>query len=159
MLLTFGAVFSIGGNLSSTFLSAPRMTFALARDGSLPAWFARVHPSHHTPHASLWFYGVFCLLLALTGSFVWLAVMSTLARLLTYMMCIAALPRLEKSSEPMEGRFRLPGGLLIPVIAMLLCLWLVSYASLVSWLTTLGFMLLGSLLYASVRFRGKMTQD
>ncbi|MBT8071188.1 MAG: amino acid permease [Gammaproteobacteria bacterium] len=155
VLLTLGAVFSIGGNLSSTFLSAPRMTFALARDGSLPGWFARVHDSHHTPHVSLWFYGAFCLLLALTGSFVWLAVMSTLARLLTYMICIAALPRLEKSCEPMEGRFRLPGGLLIPAIAMLLCLWLVSYASLAAWLTTLGFVLLGSLLYASVRWRRK----
>ena len=42
-ILTLGAVFSIGGNLQSTFLSAPRMTYALALEGSLPSWFARVH--------------------------------------------------------------------------------------------------------------------
>ncbi len=35
-LLTFGAVFSIGGNCSASMLSAPRMTFALAKMGSLP---------------------------------------------------------------------------------------------------------------------------
>jgi len=151
VLLTLGAVFSIGGNLSSTFLSAPRMTFALARDGSLPRWFALIHDKYHTPHGSLWFYGGLCLVLALTGSFVWLAVMSTLARLLTYIVCIAALPRLEKSTEPIEGQFRLPGGLLIPGIAMLLCLWLISYASLEAWLTTLGFMLLGTFLFALSR--------
>lgn len=150
-LLTLGAVFSIGGNLQSTFMSAPRMTYALAREGSLPSWFARVHRSHQTPHASLWVYGVICLVLALTGSFIWLAVMSTLARLLVYMICIAALPRLEKIAEPVDGQFRLPGGLLIPAIAMLLCLWLITYASAQAWLTALVFMALGTLLYVVSR--------
>ena len=78
--------------------------------------------------------------LALSGSFVWLAVMSTLTRLLTYIVCIAALPRLEKTTEPVENQFTLPGGLLIPAIALLLCLWLISFASLAAWLTTLGLM-------------------
>lgn len=147
VLLTLGAVFSIGGNLQSAFLSAPRMTYALALDGSLPSWFARVHDRYHTPHVSLWVYGGLCLLLALTGSFVWLAVMSTLVRLLTYIVCIGALPRLEKTIGPVEGQFTLPGGLLIPGIALLLCLWLISFASIEAWLTTFVFMLLGSVLY------------
>ena len=150
-LLTFGAVFSIGGNLQSTYLSAPRITFALAHSGSLPAWLARVHPGYQTPHVSLWVYGVLCLALAVSGSFVKLAVMSTLARLLTYIICIAALPRLEKSTESIEDQFKLPGGLLIPGIAMLLCLWLISYASIQAWLTCLAFMALGSVLYGLSR--------
>ena len=146
-LLTLGAVFSIGGNLQSTFLSAPRMTYALALDGSLPSWFAKVQRRYQTPYISLWIYGVFCLVLALSGSFIWLAVMSTLARLLTYIVCIAALPRLEKTIEPVENQFRLPGGLLIPAIAMILCLWLITYASAQAWLTCLAFMGLGTVLY------------
>ena len=150
-LLTLGAVFSIGGNLQSTFMSAPRMTYALARDGSLPSWFARVHDRYQTPHISLWIYGVFCLALALSGSFIWLAVMSTLARLLTYIVCIAALPRLERTIEPVENPFNLPGGLLIPAIAMVLCLWLISYASAQAWMTCLLFMGLGTILYALSR--------
>jgi len=157
-LLTLGAVFSIGGNLQSTFLSAPRMTYALAQDGRLPSWFASVHQKFQTPHISLWFYGVFCLALALTGSFVWLAVMSTLARLLTYIVCIAALPRLEKTIEPIPGQFTLPGGFLIPVIAMLLSLWLITYASAEAWLTTLVFMGFGTVLYIlSRRFTNRPT--
>ncbi len=155
-LLTLGAVFSISGNLQSTFMSAPRMTYALARDGSLPSWFSNVHNKYQTPHISLWVYGVFCLALALSGSFIWLAVMSTLARLLTYIVCIAALPRLEKTTEPVEDQFKLPGGLLIPAIAMVLCLWLITYASTAAWLTTLVFMGLGTVLYVlSRRLPGK----
>ena len=155
-LLTLGAVFSISGNLQSTFKSAPRMTYALARDGSLPSWFSNVHDKYQTPHISLWVYGILCLALALSGSFIWLAVMSTLARLLTYIVCIAALPRLEKTTEPVEDQFKLPGGLMIPAIAMFLCLWLITYASTAAWLTTLVFMGLGTVLYVlSRRLPGK----
>jgi len=154
-LLTFGAVFSISGNLQSTYLSAPRITFALARSGNLPAWLARVHHRYQTPHVSLWVYGVLCLTLAVSGSFVKLAVMSTLARLLTYIICIAALPRLEKSTEKIEDQFKLPGGFLIPVVALVLCCWLITYASVEAWMTTLAFMALGAVLYALSRHFSK----
>jgi amino acid transporter len=146
-IMTLGAVFSIGGNLHSSMLSAPRMSFALARDGSMPAWFAKVHPRFHTPHTSIWFYGIFGLALALTGSFIWLAIISTLVRLLTYMVCIAALPRIMRSAESHADLFRLPGGMLIPALALLLCLWLTAQASLDAWLMTGAFFALGSVLY------------
>ena len=125
------------------------MTYALARDGALPAWFSHVSPRFHTPSNSVLFYGAISLVLALSGTFIWLAVMSTLVRLLAYGMCIASLPRLEKVVGEHEGQFRLPGGWLIPVTALLLCLWLVTQASVTAWLTVLAFIALGSALYAS----------
>ena len=146
-LLTLGAILSIGGNCSAAMLSAPRMTYALARMGSLPQWFGSVHPRFHTPVNSIVFYAIVALGLALSGSFVWLAVVSTLARLLSYILSVAALPVLERTMEPRADQFRLPGGYLIPVVALVLCLWLITYASLTAWLTTVGFFLLGTGLY------------
>lgn len=146
-LLTLGAVFSISGNLSASLLSAPRMTYALARDGTLPGWLATIHPRYRTPYISIWLYGCLCLAMALSGSFIWLAVMSTLVRLLTYMVCIAALPKMRKTVDSFEGQFSLPGGMLIPVFAFGLCLWLVSKASMDAWLTLLGFVVAGSVIY------------
>jgi len=146
-LLTFGAVFSIGGNCSASMLSAPRMTYALAKMGSLPAWFGAIHPRTRTPLNSIVFYAGLGLVLALSGSFVWLAVISTLARLLSYILGVAALPVLEKRIEKTEGQFRLRGGYLVPAIALLLCLWLITFASLTAWLTTAAFFALGSVLY------------
>jgi APA family basic amino acid/polyamine antiporter len=146
-ILILGAVFSIGGNLSASLLSAPRMTFALARDGSLPKWFATVHPVYRTPHHSIWFYGLLCLAMAISGSFIWLAVISTLVRLLTYIICIAALPRLEKTTEPYEGQFTIPGGHIIPAIAFGLSIWLMTKANPDAWGTLLVFIGAGSVLY------------
>jgi len=147
ILLTLGAVFSIGGNCHSSMLSAPRMTYAMAYMGTMPAWFGKVNQRFRTPVNSIVFYAVVGLALALSGSFIWLAVVSTLARLLCYILSVAALPVLEKTLQPSEHEFRLPGGRLIPGIALLLCVWLSTFASMTQWATTIGFFVMGSVLF------------
>ncbi len=97
LLLTAAALFSLTGNVMGGLTATPRATFALARDGMLPAWFGRVSERWGTPANSVLFMGGLVALLVLTGSFVWLAVVSTLARMIIYAACIAALP-------PTQGR-------------------------------------------------------
>jgi len=152
-VLTLGATFSIGGNLMAAVVSAPRMTWALSRDGLLPVWLGKVHPRHQTPHTSIWFFGAVSLALALTGSFVWLAIMSTLIRLLTYMVCIAALPALTRRATEPELAFNLPGGMLIPAIAFGLCIWLMLEAPATAWITLGGFILAGSAIFLFMQRR------
>ncbi len=152
--LVLGAVFSITGNLSAMMLSAPRIFYAMAHDDrTLPAWFGAIHPRFHTPAHSIIFLGLFALMLALSGSFVWLAAMSTVVRLMVYAGCILALPRLQKTIEQVEGQFRLPGGFAIPAIALVLSLWLMTHASVESWLMTGTFAVLGGVFYVVTRRR------
>lgn len=152
-MLTLGAAFSIGGNVMASVVSSPRMTWALAQDGLLPAWLGKIHPRHQTPHTSLWFYGALTIVLALTGSFVWLAIMSTLIRLLTYMISIMALPALSRNAREPELAFGLPGGMLIPAIAFALCVWLILEAPASAWLTLGGFFLAGTVIYLYMKRR------
>ena len=158
-MLSLGAAFSVGGNLMTAVLTAPRMTWALARDGSLPAWLGAVHPQHQTPHLSIWFYGALSLALALSGTFVWLAVMSTLVRLVSYMISIAALPRLEQQAEAPADLFYLPGGRLIPALAMLLSLWLILQAPVSNWITFGAFAIAGTGVYFWCRRRARATGE
>jgi amino acid transporter len=153
-ILTLGAVFSIGGNITSSMLSAPRMVYAMGQLGSLPAWFGNIHPRFHTPANAILFYAVFSIALALSGGFVWLAVISTIVRLLVYVLCITTLPILHRKLAEYEGQFSLWGGMTIPVLALLLSLWLMSHASVNSWLVTAAFAAGGSLLYWITR-RGR----
>lgn len=150
-IMTLAAFLSIAGNISSIMVTAPRMTYAMARDKTLPAWFGKVHQSHQTPATSIIFLGVVGLGLALTGTFVWLAIMSSLARLIGYGVCIAALPKLKKEFAAGATAFHLPGGLVIPAIALLLCVWLAAQADARSWGMTAAFMLAGTALYLGTR--------
>lgn len=150
-VLTLGAVFSITGNLTSSMLSAPRMLYAMGQLGSLPGWFGRVHPRFHTPSNAILFYAAFSIILALSGGFVFLAVISTIVRLMVYVMCIATLPVLHRKLGEYEGQFRLRGGMAVPALALLVSVWLMTHASLQSWLTTGAFMILGGILYLVTR--------
>jgi amino acid transporter len=87
------------------------------------------------------------LILALSGTFVWLAVVSTVVRLLTYMLSVAALPLLERKLETGTQQFQLRGGYMVPVLAFSLCLWLVTFAVVSAWLYTAVFFLLGTVFY------------
>lgn len=150
-VLTLGAVFSISGNLTASMLSAPRMLYAMAHIGSMPAWFGAVHPRFHTPANAILVYAAFSIALALSEGFVWLAAMSTVVRLLVYVASIATLPALHRKIGEQEGQFRLPGGLAIPALACLVSLWLMSHAPLESWLVTAVFMGVGAVVYAFAR--------
>jgi APA family basic amino acid/polyamine antiporter len=152
-VMAAGAVFSISGNVSSMMLSGPRMVYAMGRNQLLPGWFAAVHPDFGTPANAIVFMGALGLALALSGTFIWLAAMSTVVRLLVYAACIVALPRLQRRCGHADDIFALPGGNLIPFIALLLCCWLVSHAATRSWLITAIFAATGTLLYGLTRRR------
>ncbi len=159
VVITLAAVFSIGGNLSGTMLAGPRLTFALAEQRLLPDWFSEVNPRYSSPANSVVFLGGLALILALSGSFVLLAVATSLTRLIAYSVCIAALPVVKQKAavEAEAGEFRLPGGYTIPVLAFLLCLWVISHSPLDSWLITGGLLIVGLIPYFLTQRRMKST--
>jgi amino acid transporter len=148
VLLTATVIFSLLGNISGGMTGSTRITYALGRDGLAPAWFGRVHARFATPANSILFMGALIAALALSGSFVWLAVVSTLARMFVYALAIAALPKLE------GGR---PFVLSLVIAGIAVCAWAAAQSSAVSWLTLLALAASGMPLFAFSR-RGKPAQ-
>ena len=134
VMLGLGVVFSTSGSSLTSLLTAPRVTFALARDGSLPAWFGRVNAGSGAPVNSIVFCGILSFALALSQHYLWLVTMSTLVRMLTYALCIAAVPIIERTIPSQKHQFRLPGGLTIPIIGFALTIWLISHSTADIWM-------------------------
>ena len=134
--ITLAAVFSIGGNLASSMIAAPRLIFSLAENRMLPQWFGHVHTKYATPDRCILIMGGMALVLALTGSFVKLAIASSLARLLGYIICIASLPAVRRnaSDEVRKKAYRLKGGYTIPLLGLLICIWLLMQSKAESWI-------------------------
>lgn len=128
-LLTAGATVSILGTNSNTILAAPRYLFALSRDGFGPSSLGRVHPRFRTPANAIVVHALVALPLALSGSFVGLAALSVVVRLVTYMGTAAAVPALRRKLPATAETVRLPGGPTIPAAALVLCAGLAASAT------------------------------
>jgi amino acid transporter len=129
-LISAGAMISIAGNLNVLVLSGSRVTFAIAEQKQLPAILARVHPRFFTPHVSIIMTAAIMLALTLKSSFVAALTVSAIARLVTYAVTCAALPVLRRKPDAPAARFRLRGGWVIAIAALILSAWLLLNSTL-----------------------------
>ncbi|HKT09078.1 MAG TPA: amino acid permease [Gemmatimonadaceae bacterium] len=145
-LLLVGASVSMFGWLTGSLLAAPRGVFALARDGFLPRRVAAVHPRYRTPHVAIAAYAALAVVLALSGTFQQLAILSNIAALGLYFLCAVSVLRLRVLGvRTEEAPFVIPGGPTVPLLTCLMVAWVVSQ--------TIGrreFVSLGILLVAAI---------
>lgn len=125
-IISAGAVISILGNLHTTSLVAPRLPFAMAERGELPAFLGGVHPTFRTPHRAILVTAILLLVIAVSGTFVYAATVSVIARLLTYGVTCAALPAFRRRKDLPEALFRLPAGNWIVAVALGISGWLLA---------------------------------
>ncbi|HEY5852397.1 MAG TPA: APC family permease [Lysobacter sp.] len=147
LLMTIGASISILGTSSNTVMMAPRYLLALASDGYGPRSLAAIHPRLHTPARAVVVIGVISLALALSGSFVQLALLSVVSRLCTYIGTACSVLVLSRRHGHHEGALQLPGGPLIPLAAIVLSLGLLASASMSNLLAAAVALLAGAVVY------------
>ena len=152
LVLTVGAAVSILGTNSNTVMLGPRYLHAMAMDGYGPAALAKIHPRYRTPALAIITVGVLSLLLALSGSFVQLALLSVVARLCTYIGTSVSVLVLRRRHGDRDQALHLPGGPLIPIAATLLSIGLLASASIENLVAGAVALLLGAVIY---RFRRK----
>ncbi len=151
LLLTVGAAISILGTNSNTIMLGPRYQQALASDGYGPRELAGIHPGLLTHVVAIGTFGVLALLLALSGSFVQLALLSIIARLCVYIGTALSVMVLRRIHGQREGALQLPGGNLIPVLAVLLAIGLLASASVQNLAAGAVALLIGAIAF---RFQG-----
>ena len=154
-LMLVGAAVSMFGLLSSELLGNPRVLFAFARDGMLPAALGRVHEASRVPHVAILVNAAIVLLLALSGSFAELAVLSTLATAPLYMLGCAAALRLARrgitqGAAPLDFRW-LGTAAAVGIASMLLLVALAERAEIVGLLSVIGASALAYVLWVRLR--------
>jgi amino acid transporter len=123
-LLIACAVVAIFGSFNSIILLFPRVMFAGAKDGYLPAFLSKVHPKYATPHWAIIAFSAVAFFVAISGGFKQLVVIATMSILLLYMGVIFALIKFRsKKYDGQPASFRVPGGLVIPITAILFLAW------------------------------------
>jgi len=132
LLVGIGSVVSMTGNNAGQVLSGSRMLYALAEHGELPALFGRIHPRFRTPANAVVFTSAVALALAISGSWEKIAIVSALARLVTYTGACAATLQLRRAGfqdRVKPATFTAPLGPVVPIIAILVSMAVVAGAS------------------------------
>src|ERR1044072_3885673 len=134
VLVTVGALLSMMGTNSGTVLEGSRMLYALSIGRPAYRWLSRVHEQFRTPLFAIAVHVAIAIVMALAGSFAKLALLSTVARMTTYLVTCAAVPRLQKRDD---GSFRIPLalailGIVISVLLFVTLHWVNLVAALVA---------------------------
>ncbi len=123
--LTIGALLSISGSDEAGILSSARIPYAMAGDGLLPKFFAKVHPKYGTPYVALIIQNTITLIAAIFGTISQLIILSVFTILFCYLItCISVFPLRNKYS----GGFRLPW--IIPILGILISLYMMTQCAL-----------------------------
>lgn len=155
-IVTAGTLISIGGiNVASSFL-APRSGVAMADDGLIPKVVSKRNKKD-APYVAIIVTVVFAVVLSWTGSFEKLAAISVVSRFAQYLpTCLAVLVFRSKRPD-MARTFRVPLGPVIPVLAVVVSIWLLTQSSLEKVFWGLGGLVVGAVLYYIMNRNGKQT--
>jgi L-asparagine transporter-like permease len=93
------------------------------------------------------------LLFAASGGFKQLAIISGAATLIIYLGVVLASFKL-RGSDPGKGEksFRIPGGIVVPILATCTIVWLLSHLSKAEFTSLVVFILLFSGIYIAIKF-------
>jgi APA family basic amino acid/polyamine antiporter len=157
-LLIATTLLSVSGFLSADMLCSPRNLAALAERRQLPGTLAAVHARFKTPAIAIGAYAGLCALVASSGTFRQLVVVSTAGTLVVYLMCCLGLLRLRARDVAMAGiPFRAPGGSVVPLAAAALIIWLLSTLAVMEVVATTVLVVVSATVYA-LQERGRRSR-
>jgi amino acid transporter len=158
-VITAGALISIIGNLTVLTLAASRLLFAMGERGELPPAFAATHPRFRTPHISIVVTALILLVATLSGTFIYAATISVIARLLAYGATCASVIAFRMRKDAPAALIRMPGATGVAVVALLLIGWLLSNVTARQARDSAIAAALGLVIYFSHRFTSRASQQ
>lgn len=148
IILLFAAAISGLVALNGDILASPRLLFAGAKDGLFPKFLGKVHPRFGTPYWAVVIYALLIFIFSVSGGFKQLAVLASGALLIIYLGVVLALIKFRmKKNDDAEKSFKVPGGLIIPCIAIAAIIYVLSNLSLQEILSLLIFIAVLCVIY------------
>jgi amino acid transporter len=133
--ILIGSTISMFGYVSGMTLGVPRMLYAFGRDGFLPRSFASVNERFRTPHVAIVVQALITIALALSGQFERLAIIANASILIVYAACALAVFQLRRKNSRLDSPpFVAPLGPVIPGLAFLAIVWLMTSVTRSEWL-------------------------
>ena len=147
LVVKLGAILGLSSTIIVQMMAQPRIFFAMSRDGLLPAWASRIHPTYRTPHVTTLITGGIVILASGFTSIGVLGELVSIGTLFAFVIVSVGVIVLRKTRPDLERPFRTPFVPVLPIASALVSLALMLALPRPTWERLFFWMALGLVIY------------
>jgi APA family basic amino acid/polyamine antiporter len=155
-LVEIGAIAGLTSVVTVMMMAQPRIFYAMAQDGLLPAWAKTLHPRWRTPHVSTMVTGVGVSVAAGLTPVSVLGELVSIGTLFAFIIVSLGVLTLRYTSPDLPRPFRVPFVPVMPILAILVCFALMASLPRETWERLIIWMALGMVFYAVYGYRNSL---
>jgi APA family basic amino acid/polyamine antiporter len=152
-VIAVGAIIGILTVMFTFMLGVTRVWFAMSRDGLLPTWFAKTHPTRHVPIRVTWIVGVASAAIAGFLPIGEAAELTNIGILLAFVVVCVAVIVLRYRQPDLPRTFRTPWMPFVPAVGVVFSIWLITFLQWQTWARFAVWFALGLVIYFAYSYR------
>ncbi|MFF8673805.1 amino acid permease [Streptomyces sp. NPDC015242] len=152
-VIAVGAIIGILTVMFTFMLGVTRVWFSMSRDGLLPTWFAKTHPTRHVPTRVTWIVGVASAVIAGFLPIGEAAELTNIGILLAFVVVCAAVIVLRYRRPDLPRSFRTPWMPVVPAVGIVFSVWLITFLQWQTWVRFAVWFALGLVVYFAYSYR------
>jgi APA family basic amino acid/polyamine antiporter len=146
-LVSAGALAGMTSVLLVFQLGQPRIFMAMARDGLLPGFFARIHPRYRTPHVTTIVTGILVGGVAMISDIGSLADLTNIGTLFAFILVCLGVVILRRTDPNRPRPFRVPLVPFFPIVGVIFCMALMLSLPVLTWIRFFVWLAIGLVIY------------
>jgi APA family basic amino acid/polyamine antiporter len=145
--------------LNATILTTSRATYAIARDGFMPGFLARVNPRFRTPHWAIVVTAGLAIFIAIMGEVRFVAHLTNFCLLFALIVVNFSVIMLRRRRPELRRPFRLPFGHVIPALGIASNVLMMLFMEWSTYLLGISYLAVGGLVYLAYAKGAKRTLE
>ncbi|CAM5261582.1 MULTISPECIES: amino acid permease [Streptomyces] len=152
-VIAVGAIIGILTVMFTFMLGVTRVWFSMSRDGLLPRWFAKTHPTRHVPTRVTWIVGLASAVIAGFVPIGEAAELTNIGILLAFVVVCTAVIVLRYRQPELRRTFRTPGMPVVPALGVVFSIWLITFLQWQTWVRFAVWFVIGCGIYFGYSYR------
>jgi APA family basic amino acid/polyamine antiporter len=152
-VIAVGAIIGILTVMFTFMLGVTRVWFSMSRDGLLPKWFAKTHPTRHVPTRVTWIVGFASAAIAGFLPIGEAAELTNIGILLAFVVVCIAVIVLRYRQPELPRTFRTPAMPFVPAIGVVFSIWLITFLQWQTWVRFAVWFVIGLGIYFGYSYK------